>query len=37
MGKQTVIQDVCDVIVTDNETGKVVANTYLQVSALEGK
>lgn len=36
MGKQTVIQDVCDVIVTDTETGHVVANTYLQVSSLDG-
>jgi len=36
MGKQLVIQDVCDVVITDVATGKVVANTHMQMSSLEG-
>lgn len=36
MGKQVVIQDVCDVVITDIATGKVAANTYMQMSGLEG-
>lgn len=36
MGKQVVIQDVCDVVITDIATGKVAANTYMQMSSLEG-
>lgn len=36
MGKQLVIQDTCDVVVTDLATGKIAANTYLQMSSLEG-
>ena len=36
MGKQLIIQDVCDVIITDLVTGKVAANTYMQMSSLEG-
>src|SRR6185312_419533 len=36
MSKQVVIQDVCNVVITDIATGKVAANTYMQMSALEG-
>lgn len=36
MGKQLVVQDVCDVVITDIATGKIAANTYMQMSALEG-
>lgn len=35
MSKDLVIQDVCDVVITDMK-GNVVANTKLQMSALEG-
>lgn len=36
MGRQTVIQDVCNVVITDILTENVVANTYMQISGLEG-
>lgn len=36
MSKQVIIQDVCDVVITDISTGKVAANTYMQMSGLEG-
>lgn len=36
MAKQLVIQDVADVILTDISTGKVMANTYMQISGLSG-
>lgn len=36
MGKQLVVQDVADVVITDLATGKIAANTYMQMSALEG-
>jgi hypothetical protein len=36
MTRDLVIQDVCDVILRDKTTGKVMANTKLQMSALEG-
>lgn len=36
MAKQLVIQDTCDVVITDLATGKVAANTYMQMSSLEG-
>lgn len=36
MAKQLVIQDVANVVIEDLATGKVAANTYLQMSGLEG-
>ncbi|MGG0667659.1 hypothetical protein ABE073_03930 [Lederbergia citrisecunda] len=36
MPRELIIQDVCDVILRDKLTGKVMANTKLQMSALEG-
>lgn len=36
MSKQLVIQDVCDVTLTDISSGKVMANTYMQISGLSG-
>lgn len=36
MAKQLVIQDVCDVLLTDISTGKVMANALMQISGLSG-
>lgn len=34
MAKQLVVQDVADVILTDISTGRVMANTYMQISGI---